>query len=348
MAFMELIFGVFEHYSRSALLIWLALGCLAYISGLVIYRLYLSPIANFPGPKFTAITGLCQFYHDVIRGGQFTFVIQQWHEKYGLASSRITINQCRLTGYQGPIIRINPTEIHISDPDFYDTIYSHVPVNKEESFRYRLGNPGSMHSTPEKDLHHKRRASLASYFSRRQVLKFSPYIQTCMDKLCCRLIKEYKGTSKVVSLDDAFAAFTADIITYYAFARSYDFLSYPDSESPFIRAIENLSDSMQILAYLPWLIPMVEFLPKFLSSAIQPAIVPFTEYRDVSVDTTHVSESKANVLMCCLRRSKLRYVKRSIVKTKIHTGILNTKQTTTSNMIQYSRRFSNPICQLKN
>ncbi|MCJ1466754.1 hypothetical protein MMC07_005374 [Pseudocyphellaria aurata] len=187
---------------------------------------------------------------------------------------------CLTAYHQGPIIRINPTEIHISDPDFYDTIYSHVPVNKEESFRYRLGNPGSMHSTPEKDLHQKRRASLASYFSRRQVLKFSPYIQSCMDKLCHRLNNEYKGTSKVVSLDDAFAAFTADIITYYAFARSYDFLSYPDSESPFIRAIEGLSDSMQILAYLPWLIPMIESLPKFLSSALQPAIVPFTEYRD--------------------------------------------------------------------
>lgn len=84
MAFFEPFIGVLQRYSPLTLL---ALAFLAYIFGLVVYRLYLSPIAKFPGPRFTAITGLCQFYHDVIRGGQFTFVIQQWHEKYGLALS---------------------------------------------------------------------------------------------------------------------------------------------------------------------------------------------------------------------------------------------------------------------
>lgn len=180
MAVIELLFAALESLLRWTLLAW---GFLAYTSGTVIYRLYLSPIAKFPGPKFTAITSWCQFYHDVIRGGQFTFVIQQWHEKYGLALSLNMTHQFHLIAYdQGPIIRINPTEIHISDPDFYDEIYSNVPVNKEKSFQYRLGCPGSMHSTPEKDLHHKRRSSLTSHFSRRQVLEFTPYIQRCVDK----------------------------------------------------------------------------------------------------------------------------------------------------------------------
>ena len=84
MAYIEIFIGVLQRCSPLTLL---ALAFLAYIAGLVVYRLYLSPIAKFPGPKFTAVTGLCQFYHDVIRGGQFTFVIQQWHEKYGLAPS---------------------------------------------------------------------------------------------------------------------------------------------------------------------------------------------------------------------------------------------------------------------
>lgn len=208
------------------------------------------------------------------------------------------VDRYHLTAYDlGPIIRINPSEIHISDPEFYDTVYSNTPVNKEESFRYRLGNPGSMHSTPEKDLHHKRKASLTSYFSRRQVLKFTPYIQKCVNKLCRRINTEYKGTSKVLSLDDAFAAYTADNITYYAFARSYDFLDYSDSTEPFIRAIEKLSDSMQIFAYFPWLIPFIESLPTSVSTALKPSLVPFIHYREVSVKYHLCLYPKATVLM---------------------------------------------------
>ncbi|MCJ1462746.1 hypothetical protein MMC07_001349 [Pseudocyphellaria aurata] len=97
-----------------------------------------------------------------------------------------------------------------------------------------------MVSTPDKDLHHNRRAALASFFSRRQVLEFTPHIQQCMDKLCRRLNNEYKGMFKVVKLDDAFAAFSSDNIIYYAFARSYDFLNYPDFSTSFVHAIDEI------------------------------------------------------------------------------------------------------------
>lgn len=136
-----------------------------------------------------------------------------------------------------PIIRINPTEIHISDPYFYDIIYSNTRVHKPESDKSRVGNPGSIHNTPDKDLHHQRRTALASYFARRQALDFTPYIQSSVDKLCHRLNNEYKDTFKPIKLDDVFAAFATDNIIYFVFARSYDFLNYPDFEIPFTRAI---------------------------------------------------------------------------------------------------------------
>lgn len=185
---------------------------------------------------------------------------------------------------QGPIIRINPTEIHISDPDFYDLIYSQTQANKEESFRYRFGNPGSIFSTVEKDLHQKRRAGLTPYFSRRQVLEFTPYIQTCVDKLCHRLNNEYKGKFKVVTMDQVFAAFAADNITHYSFARSYDFLNYPDFVAPFTTALERLNDMAQVGAHFPWLIPLMESLPKTVSAALMPSIIPFFDFRKVSVN----------------------------------------------------------------
>ncbi|MCJ1462720.1 hypothetical protein MMC07_001323 [Pseudocyphellaria aurata] len=300
MAFVDPLFEFWIFYSRLTLLLG---GFLAYIVGLVIYRLYLSPIARFPGPKFTAITSWVQFYHDVVRGGQFPWVIQQWHKKYGSALNSFSII-CHLkliTRDQGPIIRINPNEIHISDPEFYDIIYSHTRVRKQESFRYRLGNPGSMHSAPEKNLHQQRRAALVSSFSRRQVLEFTPYIQRCVNKLCHRLDNEYRGTLRVVRLDDAFAAFTTDSIIYYAFARSYDFLNYPDFVVPFTTGIEKLFSMSQISQHFPWVFPFLESLPNFVSAIVQPSMVSFFTFRDLL--------RRATVLILFLQEIKTQILK---------------------------------------
>lgn len=54
-----------------------------YLLGLLIYRLFLSPIANIPGPKLTAATGWYETYHDVYKGGKFIFKIEEWHQQYG-------------------------------------------------------------------------------------------------------------------------------------------------------------------------------------------------------------------------------------------------------------------------
>ena len=48
-----------------------------------IYRLFLSPIAHFPGPKLAAATGWVEIWYDVFLGGQFTLKIEKWHHKYG-------------------------------------------------------------------------------------------------------------------------------------------------------------------------------------------------------------------------------------------------------------------------
>lgn len=70
-----------------------------------IYRLYLSPVASFPGPKLAALTFGYEFYYDIIKRGRYTWKISDLHKQYG------------------PIIRINPYEIHVIDPEFYDELY---------------------------------------------------------------------------------------------------------------------------------------------------------------------------------------------------------------------------------
>jgi hypothetical protein len=56
---------------------------LLWIIGTAIYRVYLSPLSKIPGPKLAALTSWYEFYYDAVKGGQFTFHIQDLHRKYG-------------------------------------------------------------------------------------------------------------------------------------------------------------------------------------------------------------------------------------------------------------------------
>lgn len=87
------------------------LGCLAFAVWLVyavvlgIRRLWLSPIAHIPGPRLAALTQYYEFYYDIVLGGKYTFRIMEMHKKYG------------------GVVRINPWEVHVMDPDFHAELY---------------------------------------------------------------------------------------------------------------------------------------------------------------------------------------------------------------------------------
>lgn len=55
-----------------------------YFSSLAVYRLYLSPLAKFPGPKLAALTSWVEIYYEISgEGGKFCFEYAKWHEQYG-------------------------------------------------------------------------------------------------------------------------------------------------------------------------------------------------------------------------------------------------------------------------
>jgi hypothetical protein len=83
-------------FSLISILVALFASFILYLVALSIYRLYFSPIASFPGPKYTALTLWVEFYYEVIHqgGGQFSKKIAEWHEQYGRSfCSLITVSQ---------------------------------------------------------------------------------------------------------------------------------------------------------------------------------------------------------------------------------------------------------------
>lgn len=65
-----------------------------YIVGRAVYRLYLSPIAKFPGPKLAAVSRWYEFYYEVVLRGQYTFHIQDLHKKYGKTLGEESVSIC--------------------------------------------------------------------------------------------------------------------------------------------------------------------------------------------------------------------------------------------------------------
>jgi len=220
---------------------------------LAIYHVYLSPLSQFPGPRIAAATLLYEFYYDFIAKGQYTFRIAQLHEEYG------------------PIVRISPYEVHISDADFYDSLYT-GSVNPREKWGWGarvFGVKSAYIGTISHELHRKRRAPLNHFFSKRSVLALEPMLQEMVEKLCARL-DGFKQSGKAVNMRNATAALTMDVITRYAFGKAYDALEDEGFAPNWSTAIESIGKVGYLNVYFPLATEIMKRLPVGVSKWLSP------------------------------------------------------------------------------
>src|SRR6266702_4331392 len=96
--------GLLANISPLLLFAWLCVSWVVWYAIVVIHRLFFHPIAKVPGPKLAAATLFYQTWYCFVGGSRFYIKIEKLHEQYG------------------PVIRIGPDEVHLSDPDNYDKI----------------------------------------------------------------------------------------------------------------------------------------------------------------------------------------------------------------------------------
>jgi hypothetical protein len=176
-----------------------AAAIVLYFISTTIYNLYLSPISKIPGPKLAAATWWYEYYYDVVNYGKFVFKVMGLHNEYGL------------------IVRISPYEVHISDPDFYDTLYASSSTNRKDRWSFYtngLGLPVSTLGTVEYNLHRRRRAAMSSFFSKQKVAKLQPMVEERARKLVDRLAG-LAVTGEMVPINFAFSAFTNGMVLVF-------------------------------------------------------------------------------------------------------------------------------------
>lgn len=180
-------------------------------------------------------------------------------------------------------MRITPTELHIDDPEFFDTLYSRGGRRDKYSyFASRFGNSSDTFSTVHHDVHRARRKAIGPFFSASKIADFQPVIRARVDKLCEKLA-EYKN-GQVIRLSRAWMALTTDIISEYAFATSYDQLDSPNFEDTMHEALIAIYVTGHFALHFPIVFPILDRLPEWLVRKGQPAILPVVGLRKVGFD----------------------------------------------------------------
>ncbi|KAF2090333.1 putative cytochrome P450 [Saccharata proteae CBS 121410] len=184
---------------------------LLYYTGIAVYRLFFHPLASVPGPKLAALTSWYEIYWDIFKEGQYMWQIDAMHDKYG------------------PVVRVNPREVHIRDRNYWDFLYSNSARLDKDHIHYRgLGSNTTMFATTESNFHRVRRGAASKMFSPANIAKLEPRIRAQIQRLFER-IDAIGKSGQILPWTDASKALTMDVISAYSEPRpARAFLDSPD------------------------------------------------------------------------------------------------------------------------
>ncbi|KAL4886900.1 putative benzoate 4-monooxygenase cytochrome P450 [Aspergillus karnatakaensis] len=235
---------------------------LIYIATIVTYRLTLHPLARVPGPLLARVSYFYEYYHDLYHLGQFAFKLRDLHREYG------------------PIVRVNPNEVHIHDPNFAATLYgrSHGRADKPRHGAETFGPFPAAISTASHDLHRLRRNALNPFFSRKSVADLVPAMTHAIDLMCERL-QEASRIGELVNLKYIYAAVTSDIINDYCFAREPTKVLEKDWGQRFFDDIDSFLEVSLLNFHIPFIMRLSFALPDSVNKMLAPAMAGMLDFR---------------------------------------------------------------------
>ncbi|KAL6704220.1 hypothetical protein ACN47E_008477 [Coniothyrium glycines] len=186
---------------------------IAYFTAVVVYRLYFSPLAGFPGPKLAALTFAYEFYFDFFKddGGRYWSEINRMHDRWG------------------PIVRINPWELHIRDSEFSES-YKLFRKGTRPWWYYRSnGPPHSVLQAGPHELHRMRREAILPVFAPSLINSRENLYEALVQRLLTRF-RAAKGIGSVITLGHAMRCLAIDVTCTTNLGYDFGFVDTPDFE----------------------------------------------------------------------------------------------------------------------
>ncbi|KAI0544301.1 cytochrome P450 [Xylaria curta] len=216
-----------------------------YLTYLVFLRCFLSQLAKVPGPKLAALTYWYECYYDIVQPAQYAFKIKRLHSEYG------------------PVVRIGPNDVSISDPDFIDTIYAPGPShrrNKNANHSRSLGISSSIGGSITHELHHNRREALNPFFSPQRIHRLDPDLASKAAQVE-NIFANARESGQVLNLSDIYFAFCNDVVHKYCFGNDPNLLGNLHLASTRRNNVFSVLGSVKIMFHFNWIRKLLQRLP---------------------------------------------------------------------------------------
>ncbi|KAI0967879.1 cytochrome P450 [Xylaria arbuscula] len=249
-----------------------------WVFSVAIYRLYLSPLANIPGPKLAALTHWYEGYYEVWLGGKFFLRLEELHKEYG------------------PIVRINPIEVHFNDPEAIDLVLAAPPkkTDRHPSLARKTGTPASMVTTVDHETHRQRRSAVAGFFSTASIRQLEPILTATMANLMGRLKESADAGSSPLALHHVFKACTSDMINQYAFGDCLGFMDRADFGKPYFDATDLFFGLNHVMIFFSWFAMLVQNTPNWFVKALMPDLAELVDKKSWWIDKVSEIRSSPN------------------------------------------------------
>ncbi|KAL3470587.1 cytochrome P450 [Aspergillus californicus] len=207
---------------------------------------------HVPGPKATRFTRFYEFMYSALQHNRYGNRVAEMHKEYGR------------------IIRINPNEVHIHDPEFH-LRFGQFPLKKKDPWYYNVGLPGATGLICDERHHRSHRSTLIAHLKPRLEDEVPALLRDKMDCLCNRL-REYASTDTAVNLSDAFRSLAWDCLSVILLGSCDDLLLQSDLGHQRLLILRSLLRHAAFLRQFPRLLCLERFLPEWLCRKFSPLV----------------------------------------------------------------------------
>lgn len=216
---------------------------IAHRVGLILHRIWLDPLAKFPGPKLLAASNLPLRLHSDFTG-QWIYHVAALHRQYG------------------PVVRIGPKHLSYDGSIGWEAFARPKPGQPEFSkhFAYHHGNEESIVGA-SREIHRRQRRQLGHAFSEAAMGEQETTIMGYID-MFIKLLDKHAKTQEPFDIVKCLNFTTFDIIGDLSFGESFNGLTSNELH-PWVEAIAgNFRGGcmMRFGLYYPLLMPLVTFL----------------------------------------------------------------------------------------
>ncbi|KAH8648213.1 cytochrome P450 [Tricladium varicosporioides] len=233
-----------------------------------IYRIYFHPLSRYPGSAIAAVSKpWYEWYQNFHRPGLLIFEFERLHALHG------------------PIIRIAPNELHISDPSIYldiTKVGSHFI--KDPTFYKFMALPSTVIGEIDPSKHRTRRLVLSPAFSPSRILALSPMILQKTNQLLARY-EEISERGEAINIFSSSKAFTMDIISQIVLGKSLKCIEDPEFRNYFNDYLHKTLNAGWVGTTFPILAGLGMALPEWF------LVEDYLQHRKLPADSTRRGES---------------------------------------------------------